>query len=326
MQECIANQMINFVNSQTSKGMNLLFIGTVGDNFYPAGQSCIPHDPGWGFPFYNKYNYLANDTYWLAVKGNHDWANLDPNAMCPWANPKYIDPNTKIPYAGLQLNKDKGGCNPDNYYLPDYGYYYSIPQLNFEWIAMDENANPCSNGDLNNDFKDCGFSQKTGCDYLKKIQTATELNMKQRANVSNNNNFMIIQHYSGGQLQKFNDQFKSIRGNDKDYRVWGAAGHTHTQLCMHNDTTNGVCDQIRTGGGGTGNVNDIHGFYVIGFDENKQMIQPYQFDDPLISCMPPCGQGEPYTDEEKLKANFYYCCTDPDEADLCNIYDTSKCP
>eukprot|EP01084_Bolivina_argentea_P257499 433839_1 len=48
MQECIANQMINFVNSQTSKGMNLLFIGTVGDNFYPAGQSCIPHDPGWG--------------------------------------------------------------------------------------------------------------------------------------------------------------------------------------------------------------------------------------------------------------------------------------
>ena len=43
-------------------------------------------------------------------------------------------------YAGNQLNADKKGCNPWNYYLPDYGYYYTINELNFELIQLEENV------------------------------------------------------------------------------------------------------------------------------------------------------------------------------------------
>eukprot|EP01084_Bolivina_argentea_P202078 345320_1 len=325
MQECIANQMINFVNSQTSKGMNLLFIGTVGDNFYPAGQSCIPHDPGWGFPFYNKYNYLANDTYWLAVKGNHDWANLDPNAMCPWANPKYIDPNTKIPYAGLQLNKDKGGCNPDNYYLPDYGYYYSIPQLNFEWIAMETTVVDCGPGDKGfYTFDGCGNDNNgtIGCGFLGKMRDASEKMMKERAATSNNTNFLIVNHYEAETQQGLLNDFNAARsGSDgTDYIAWSAAGHAHIQQCITQDA-NGECSNILTGGGGTGSTNDLHGFFVIGFDENKKMIQPYKINDPTISCdFTKAGAcGCTFSQEEIKQNNIYQCQNDPDGLQFCNV-------
>ncbi len=65
--------------------------------------------------------------------------NDDPHAICSWGakDIKYTDPNTKIPYAGNQINSDKKGCNPSNYFLPDYGYYYTINELNFEWIGLE---------------------------------------------------------------------------------------------------------------------------------------------------------------------------------------------
>eukprot|EP01083_Nonionella_stella_P191058 707406_1 len=132
----VAKKMQSFVKNQTAKGMNLLFVGTVGDNYYSTGQNCND----WARPWTNVYGFIAKDYPWLAVYGNHDWGGDDPNAMCAWTKPKYIDPNTKIPYAANQLNANKGGCNPNNYYQPDFGYYYSIPELNFEWITMDENA------------------------------------------------------------------------------------------------------------------------------------------------------------------------------------------
>eukprot|EP01084_Bolivina_argentea_P202082 345325_1 len=323
MQECIANQMINFVNSQTSKGMNLLFVGTVGDNFYESGQNCQYWKDRWT----DMYGTVATDYYWFSVWGNHDWGNNDPDSMCAWNNPKFIDPNTKIPYAANQLNANKGGCNPNNYYQPDFGYYYSIPELNFEWITMDENAPLCPNLSGNDHFAICNGNSTIGCNYMKKIQSATEANMRMRANVSTNTNFMLIQHYAGGQLNKFNTQFRNIRGNrSESYRVWGAGGHSHGQECVHNDTINNVCDQIMTGGGGTGNTALLKGFFVIGFDENKKMIQPYKINDPQISCMAPCGQKS-YTQQEIYERNFYYCCNDPDESYLCDQYgfDTSKC-
>ena len=40
VQTAVANKMKTYYESQKSKGMNLLFVGTVGDNFYYDGQNC----------------------------------------------------------------------------------------------------------------------------------------------------------------------------------------------------------------------------------------------------------------------------------------------
>merc|ERR1712176_1068666 len=161
---------------------NLLFIGTMGDNFYPAGQNC----GYWNFAWNNKtkYDWLCTEYMWLAAFGNHDWANQDPLAMCAWSKPKYIDPVTKIPYAANQINADKGGCNPPTYYLPDFGYYYSIPQLNFEYIVLEETVLDCGPGDKGfYTFDGCGDDNdgNIGCGYLGKMRDASENMMKERA-------------------------------------------------------------------------------------------------------------------------------------------------
>ncbi len=84
------------------------------------------------------------------------------------------------------------------------------------------------------------------------------------------------------------------RKSSKNERVWSIFGHTHYQGCKGKDS-NGDCDNILTGGAamGSGGDEELKGFYVIGFDENKRMTQPYSFDDPLISCVYPCLQDQP---------------------------------
>eukprot|EP01084_Bolivina_argentea_P008008 14986_1 len=311
MQIGVANKMKSFIASQKSLGMNLLFIGTVGDNFYPAGQSCTD----WQFAWNDKYGDLANDYIWLASKGNHDWANLDPAAMCPWNNPKYIDPDTKMPYAANQINADKGGCNPDNYYLPDFGYYYNIPQLNFEWIVLEETVLDCGPGDAGfYTFNGCGNNENDhngtiGCAFLGKMRDSTENMMRSRANTSNNTNFLIVEHYEAEtQTMLLNEFNNAVSDKNKEYIVWSLAGHAHIQQCIHYNNKN-QCDTILTGGGGTGSTNDLHGFFVIGFDENKNMIQPYKITDPQISCnftIPgECGQN--FTKQEIMQNNIYKC-------------------
>ena len=94
----------------------------------------------------NMYGEELTSVPWLAIMGNHDWEELyDPNALCAWnGKPRYISPNG-IPYQSNSLNKDKGGCNPNMFYMPDFGYY-TINELNFELIAIDENYSDCPNG------------------------------------------------------------------------------------------------------------------------------------------------------------------------------------
>eukprot|EP01084_Bolivina_argentea_P237542 399201_1 len=315
LQTGVAKLMKNFVSSQKAAGMNLLFVGTVGDNFYESGQNCKYWTDRWT----NMYGPVATDYKWLAIFGNHDWGKNDPHALCAWgaSDIKYTDPKTKIPYAANQINKDKGGCNPSNYYIPDFSYYYSIPELEFEWIGLEESANDCPGGEA---FTDCG-SQSKGCDYLKKMQTASNNMMKERAQNSTNHNFMLIQHYSGSG-GKYISQFKSARGNVHNDTIWTAGGHSHYQGCVH-WADEGVCDVICTGGGGHGAANSRKGFYVIGFDKNKKMTQPISINSTEISCMNPCG--EKITKQDILESNFYNCCNDPDEAQLCDLYDKEKC-
>merc|ERR1712232_74970 len=45
-------------------------------------------------------------------------------------------------YNSNQLNANKGGVDGDkraNWHMPDYTYFYTIPELDFELVAMDYN-------------------------------------------------------------------------------------------------------------------------------------------------------------------------------------------
>eukprot|EP00483_Globobulimina_turgida_P009084 UN09102 len=146
--------------------------------------------------------------------------------------------------------------------------------------------------------------------------------MKQRANKSTNTNFMLIQHYAGSG-EHYISTFKTARGNKKDGDViWTAGGHSHAQECIHwnND---GICEAIKTGGGGHGAASSRKGFWVVGFDENKKMIQPISYNSSTISCFNPCGQK--ISKQEIEESNLFNCCHDEDEAVLCGKGDKQKC-
>ncbi len=116
---------------------------------------------------------------WSRIRGNSD-----PTALCAWNHPRYTSPSG-IPYSANQLNKDKGGCNPPTFYLPDFAYYYTINELEFELIAVDENADDCpgglggngQNGGASQLFADCGGSTSVGCGYLGKIKAAGDFQL-----------------------------------------------------------------------------------------------------------------------------------------------------
>ena len=69
VQEAIAEKMLSLYNTRKSEGYNLLFVATVGDNFYYSGQTCQYYTDRWT----DIYQELATDYPWLAVFGNHDW-------------------------------------------------------------------------------------------------------------------------------------------------------------------------------------------------------------------------------------------------------------
>ena len=71
VQEAIARKMIDLHRKRKKEGYNLLFIVTLGDNFYYGGldDSCDFYIKRW----FDIYAELATDYQWLVVKGNHDW-------------------------------------------------------------------------------------------------------------------------------------------------------------------------------------------------------------------------------------------------------------
>eukprot|EP01084_Bolivina_argentea_P129342 228442_1 len=130
VQTAIAEKMKTFYQNQKAKGMNLLFVGTVGDNFYYDGQTCAYYTKRWT----EMYVVIATVYPWLAVMGifsyiitilktftytytyisyditgNHDWGTDDPHAICSWGakDIKYTDQNTGIPYTVNHINADK---------------------------------------------------------------------------------------------------------------------------------------------------------------------------------------------------------------------------
>lgn len=241
----------------------------------------------------------------------------------------YIDPNTKIPYAANQLNKDKGGCNPDNFYLPDFGYFYSINKLSLEIIVLEESSHDCSDigGGYGSTmaFSNCGGFDK-GCSYLGKITNATEQLLIKRAKTSTATNILIMQHYpeQAKRLMKlWNDNRMSGHSNDK---VWTIFGHAHLQNCNNRDSKTGECIEILSGGGGGCCMeHSLRGFYVIGFDSNSNMIQPLPFNSTELSCEYPCDKQIEMTSEYLIEQGFETCCHTMDADINCNLYDLKQC-
>ena len=210
---------------------------------------------------------------------------------------------TNIPYGSNQLNKNKGGCNPDNYYIPDFSYYYTINELNLEIIGVEDSSYFCPNeigGGHGNTktFDNCSPNGnyingiEIGCNYLSKINNASESLLIDRAKTSDNHNFIIMQHYpqqSSRILSLFTHNRANTTINNNNDRIWSVFGHSHKQECRGHDKY-GSCNEILSGGGGGCCIFEetIRGFYVIGFDNNGTIIQPYSIDDPNISCMYPC--------------------------------------
>eukprot|EP01084_Bolivina_argentea_P237537 399195_1 len=325
VQTAVAQKMISFYNQQKQNGYNLLFVAALGDNFYHSGQNCAYYQNRW----LNMYGEIAANHPWLVIMGNHDWGFDDANAMCAWGAPniRFIDPVTNIPYAANQINADKKGCNPHNYYLPDFGYFYSLNELNFEFIGIDQSTHDCPGGiggGYGNDkvFKNCG-NEKIGCNYLQKIANASEQMMIQRAASSNNSNFIISQHYPSQGSRLLNTFKANRKNNGKNDIIWSIFGHTHKQECVHKNGN--VCDEIMTGGGGGCCVDfTLRGFYVIGFDEDGNMIQPLEFNDPAISCEYPCGQQ--LSANDVIQRGLETCCNTMDVGGIdCNIFQQNKC-
>jgi hypothetical protein len=333
VQTVIAGKMKAYYAAQKAKGYNLLFVAAVGDNYYWTGQDCSEYARDWK----NMYGDNLTGVPWLAIMGNHDWGNSDPTSLCAWNSPRYVDARTGIPYSANQLNTDKKGCNPPNFYMPDFGYYYTINELSFELIGIDENVVDCpgglggngQSGGASDLFAHCGGSTSVGCGYLKKINDASIAMFEQRARTSTNQNFVITQHYPGvganlvGQFCGYRNQ-----SNLQNEMIVAAYGHTHSQQCDGSvDTKFGhLCYAIMTGGGG-GCCSEVthRGFYVMGFDENKHMIQPLSITDPQLSCVYPCGVA--VTEEEEERMRFHTCCHTRDDTSVdCAQYDMDECP
>jgi hypothetical protein len=318
---------MSFYDTQKKNGYNLVMVVTVGDNFYYDGQDCSMYSKRWS----KMYGEIATHYPWLAVFGNHDWGKHDPNAICAWGvSQAYIDGKTGIPYAANQLNSDKKGCNPFNYYLPDFGYYYTLDALDLELIFMEETATICPSDMGGQTYKSCNDSSKIGCAYLGEMRDASEDMMLARARSSTHSNFMLMQHYpqNGKRLP---DSFASHRPSSAtDDLIWSFYGHTHKQECVR--TSKGACDVVLTGGGGGCCGEDtLRGFYVIGFDSQSRMTQPYSIDDPLISCKYPCKRNfaQEFTEQEILQSMYGHCCyrvnDDGDRDESCDMFDLTQC-
>eukprot|EP01084_Bolivina_argentea_P037474 69323_1 len=150
-------------------------------------------------------------------------------------------------------------------------------------------------------YQNCG-GFTTGCNYLAKIANASENMMVERAKTSDASNILIMQHYPG-EYKRLSSLFKDNRVNtSNDDIVWSIFGHAHVQKCDHTDERSGECDAILSGGGGGCCMEkSLRGFYVIGFNENGEMIQPLKFNDPSISCEYPCDESIELTPEYMIK-------------------------
>lgn len=84
VQKKVAGMMVDYYNKAKAAGRNLLFVATVGDNFYwtrlKRGSSSFAD------VWQANYGPLPS-VPWLVAAGNHDFGDSDDYAICPARRP-----------------------------------------------------------------------------------------------------------------------------------------------------------------------------------------------------------------------------------------------
>ncbi|CAE7237925.1 cal-1 [Symbiodinium sp. KB8] len=278
----VADLVKSYVRAQRQAGKTLLFIASVGDNFYWTGVTPEAWKVAWAEPYgVNDQTSPLFQVPWLAVYGNHDFGSHDPYAFCPHVQPKHILGFQA--YSGNQLNKDRNPHRPEwtrQFWLPDYNYHYEIPDADLEVIAVDTNGAVDANGQLLMDGAIGGDARGRRCadhlcgghnvsqDFLRKVARAGQELVKERARKNTVGTVLLIQHYPGLCPRAVFELALPPARRGK-VKVICAYGHVHDQNCDVRDE-NGLCIEILSGGGGGccgAEVNQA-GFSVVHLDDS----------------------------------------------------------
>lgn len=259
-QSKVADIMKSYIRKQQARGKELLFIASVGDNFYWTGVSPVSWDVQWSHPY--GANDPASPLYkipWLAVLGNHDFGVTDTYAFCPHV--QAVHRINGQAYAGKQFNFDRNPGRPRNtehFWLPDFNYHYTIPEADIEIIAIDTNANAVDilggNVDGHREaFIACGQGdmargREVVSDFLHDVAKAGQDLLVERARQGTARTVVILQHYPGMcSRDVFENALPPARRSH--VRVLCAYGHDHNQTC-HGYDAEGNCETMLSGGGG----------------------------------------------------------------------------
>ena len=283
-QKKVAESMKTYYIEQKKAGKKLLFIATLGDNFYWTGQN----NKTWETDWINIYGPDLVSVPWFSIMGNHDFGNDDPWCICPENNnnPNEVKKVGGTSYMCNQLDNDKQtdsrqrSSNTKNYVMPDFCYHYTISELNFELIALscDYKDSPGGIGgdgtDLNCSGHECGAHQTSvNCggadvmtDKLTKIYNAGQSLLIERAQTSTEKNILITNHYSD-ECDYLRNKFIDNSSEDSQ-TVISAGGHIHNTSCTKAQDDD-LCLLILSGGGGGCCGDDVienaSGFYTVHF-------------------------------------------------------------
>ncbi|CAE7876282.1 hypothetical protein AK812_SmicGene44053 [Symbiodinium microadriaticum] len=297
----VANKMKEYVRNRKAANprSTLLFILLVGDNFYWTGASPGRFDATWK----SVYQELA-DYPWFVILGNHDFGNDDPDCLCPFFHERarctaadataagcggakpYSIANQS--YACNQLNADKGGVDGDlrrNFHIPDFTFFYTIPELDFELIGLDYNwydrhgiggngYGPSGGG--RGVAKSCGGVERVE-DSLARLRDASNKILDERAKAAAWTNYALISHYPDWAQEGINLRHKFLQGMHQEQaaqkRVLNFYGHTHIQQCdRHADEEDpNLCTDILTGGAGGCCGDKPAGFVAVTWNKDGKM-------------------------------------------------------
>jgi len=311
MQREVAQKMAKYVRERRASNPNsrLLFILACGDNFYWTGASAGRFRGGW----VDVYDSELTGVPWFAVMGNHDYGDADPGSGCPNVNPRFSCHRGEAGsaacggakpystetqgYSSNQLMPEKGGVDGgirQNYHMPDYTYFYTIPELNFELIAMDWNVDQFDRIGGRGTCRGCGAErllQTCGSNdairaSLQSIKEASSELMRLRSSLATSKNVAIINHYPDEFIGGVDLRQRYLAGMPAHARgstkVFHFFGHTHVQECRGRDSS-GRCVKFLTGGsGGCCSGRDTPaGFVAVSWDaQGSQTVECFTPDSP----------------------------------------------
>ncbi|CAE8609204.1 unnamed protein product [Polarella glacialis] len=206
----------------------------------------------------------------------------EDNALTPACGGNRPFTTEKQNYDSNQLNSDKGGLGSKsrhNFHMPDFTYYYTIPELEFELVAMDYTVLGAFPDIIGGTGFEAGATKvKAHCRserevgrHLQSVYLASTRLLAQRAQASERKNVAIIGHYpdlwqGGYNLRDMYLKLQQAYGHNAS-TIFNFYGHTHSQYC---DSTDGKqCVNFLTGGGGgcCGGDDSAAGFIAISWND-----------------------------------------------------------